>query len=255
MNRPTPIGVPENFSNVTWCELCGVPTNKFDSKARTFAHKNPLVMRRIEVICTRLIEEGECFSFKDVLSDIRIRDGIKICNNIVTALQKMVRAALRYYGYSVQYMSPRSFTPYRPKRWVKDVDKFVDRYGKLLNSKDSAARYILAHDQDLHDVFVRACEDIVKFCETEDVDWKISIKDVLQATRLTYKIHITHKDNGSERDYPVCFSNTHVTYFARMMEIDVPAVKKLINPGKRIKHDLDREAELAVPEALVEALQ
>jgi len=36
-----------------------------------------------------------------------------------------------------------------------------------------------------------------------------------------------------------------------MMLVDVPALKALVNGGKRIKHELDKEAELVAPEAFL----
>ena len=83
-------------------------------------------------------------------------------------------------------------------------------------------------------------------------DWKVSVKDILQAARLNYKIKLRGRIRTEERVYSPLFSNTDVTYFARMMLVDVPELKRLVNGVKRIKHELDKEAMLVAPEAFLE---
>jgi len=247
------------FDKVSWCALAGVPASKFGSAARTFATENPAAMRLFAEECTRLAECRRDFSFKDVVARVRFTHGVKLSNNLAAPLHVlMLRLFSEHFQLGFRHL--RSSTrvrhhwtdTHRPMRTLTgiSVTAFVGKYGELLSAKDQHARHRLYYDQDLHLMLIQACKDAVVGYESVGATWKVSVKDIIQASRLNYKIKIMRR-TGDEREYCPIFSNTDVAYFARMMLMDVPALKALVNGVKRIKHELDKEAELVAPEAFL----
>jgi hypothetical protein len=245
-----------DLGDVNWCELMGVPTSKFESQARFFAQENPKVMRLIAEICATLCDGNDRFLVKDVIAEIKFKTGGKLNNNIVTPISRMIGRLMRvreYKGAASFYLVPReSF--YRNKTALSGARyiEFIGRYGPVANKFDEEARIMLACDQALYDTFITSCKDAVEYCKKHPPTWKISVKDIIHMTRLKYRI-----EDRTGRHHYVLFGNSMVTYIASMMVHDVPELKELANgPRKRRKkHDLDAEAELAVPEALIGALQ
>jgi hypothetical protein len=134
----------------------------------------------------------------------------------------------------------------------KALEKFIARYGTFANKHDEEARYLLANDQAMYRTFIAACKDAVEYCKKYPPDWKISIKDIIHMARLKYRIRDTAGD-----EHCIEFGNSLVTHIAKMMMKDVPGLVKLANGPRKLrkKHDLDAEAELVVPEALIGAFQ
>jgi hypothetical protein len=248
------------FDKVHWCVLAGHPTNKFESEARAFAMEKPGVMQLFAEECTRIIESDTNFSFKDVVARVRFTHGVKLSNNLAAPLQLLMYKLFNdqrvecLYRFQFGRRIRASWTDRtRVLRTATGItlNAFSNRYGTLLSNKDRDARAKLYYDQDLHLMFVQACKDAIQWYEDSGADWKVSVKDILQAARLNYRIKVPRR-LGDERVYNPLFSNTDVTYYARMMLVDVPELKRLVNGVKRIKHELDKEAMLVVPEAFLE---
>jgi len=249
------------FDKVHWCAVAGHPANKFESEARTFAVEHPAVMEMFALECQSLIDENVHFSFKDVVARVRFTRGVKLSNSLSAPLRLLLIGLFtREEAPGLYYFQPtrRSIRGgwedrHRLKRTaVGSLNEFSGKYGELLSNKDRDARAKLYYDQDLHAMFAQACRDAVKCYMDSGADWKVSVKDILQAARLNYKIKLRGRIRTEERVYSPLFSNTDVTYFARMMLLDVPELKRLVNGVKRIKHELDEEAMLVAPEAFLE---
>jgi hypothetical protein len=239
--------------------LSGVPNNKFETEARAFAMEHPSVMEAFAEECQVLVDGDSRFSFKDVVARVRFVRGVKLSNNLTAPLGQLIMRLFSHEGISVRLFS----LPGRRMRtnWIDrtrhlrtasiTLEAFQRRYGPVVSNKDRDARAKLYFDQDLHLMFIQACKDAIKWYEDNGADWKVSVKDILQASRLNYKIKVTGRIAG-ERMYNPIFSNTDVTYYARMMLVDVPELKQLVNGVKRIKHELDKEAMVVAPEAFLE---
>jgi len=244
-----------DLGDVNWCELAGVPTSKFESQARFFAQENPKVMRLIAEICATLCNGNDRFLVKDVIAEIKFKTGGKLNNNIVAPISHMIKRLLMDRGYvgAINFhLKPYDSFRDRTRLSGSRFTEFIGRYGPVANKFDEEARVMLANDQALYDTFITSCKDAVEYCKKYPPTWKISVKDIIHMTRLKYRI----EDRVGRRHY-VLFGNSMVTYIANMMVHDVPELKELANGPRKLrkKHDLDAEAELVVPEALIGALQ
>ena len=192
---------------------------------------------------------------KDVIAEIKFKTGGKLNNNIVAPISHMIKRLLMDRGYvgAINFhLKPHDSFRDRTRLSGSRFTEFIGRYGPVANTFDEEARVMLANDQALYDTFITSCKDAVEYCKKYPPTWKISVKDIIHMTRLKYRI----EDRVGRRHY-VLFGNSMVTYIANMMVHDVPELKELANGPRKLrkKHDLDAEAELVVPEALIGALQ
>jgi hypothetical protein len=190
-----------------------------------------------------------------VIAEVRFKTGMEINNNIVTPVSNMIIRLLQTWGYQTYRVNSKqkSYDYRRRDRLVgTDYTKFIARYGPVANKHDEEARHMLALDQVMYKTFIAACKDAVEYCKKYPPDWKISVKDIIQMTRLKYRI----KD-ANNNEHRIEFGNSMITHIAKMIMRDVPGLTKLVNGPRKLrkKHDLDAEAELVVPEALIGAFQ
>src|SRR5512137_3081724 len=177
------------FDKVRWCALAGVPTNKFEAEARAFAMEHPSVMEAFAIECQSLIDNSVQFSFKDVVARVRFTRGVKLSNNLAAPLGQLMMKLFSDEGLSVHlFRMPgrRIRTSWidrsRPMRMATGtLTAFSNKYGPIVSNKDRDARSKLYYDQDLHAMFIQACKDAIKWYEENGADWKVSVKDILQA--------------------------------------------------------------------------